>query len=274
MSQLRESIEDAITRILQKGPLPTRELIRGVGVSLHGVTRQGVYRALRKLKAEEKVVTHSKSVSLNLLWLRQMGEFFSLAQHFYSPQSNNPEPFLNLGDKEKLSLSFKTLVDLDVFASHVIHLLAEVMPSGEPIYVYNPHEVFAYGRQEAEQLLLEVVVEMERDVYLLSSRETPLDTALKARFSGSNVQYHIEPGLLPDDSDFYFNVYGDFVLEIRVDSEVTEDIEQFYRTHTVFDAQAQERIGDIFSKRARHRVTISRNHAKAARFKKMFSKYF
>ena len=238
------------------------------------MTRQGVYRVLRKLKLEEKIVIHGKSVSLNIQWLRKMSEYFSVAQYYYSPKHDNPNFFLNLKEHEKVSLTFKTLLDLDIFASHVIHMLAEIIGEHEPVFVFNPHEFFSYGRPESEKMLFEAMQEMKKQVFILSSHENPLDLALKKQFDGTRVQYHIVPIVPFDKGNYYFNVYGDYLLEITLDKNITAALEAFYVKTPVFDEQAEKELFEIFAHKSRHKLVITRNKKKTDTYKKFFSKYF
>lgn len=268
------SIEDAVIKLLQKGSLPISELIDKVDSLRHGATRQGVYRVLRKLKREEKIVIHKKSVSLNLQWLRRMSEYFSVAQYYYSPKHSSPDFFLNLEEREKIVFTFKTLLDLDIFASHVIHMLTEIMEEHEPVLAFNPHEFFSYGRREAEKMLFEAMREMKKQVFILSSHENPLDSALKKQFDGTSVQYHIVPTVPFDKGNYYFNVYGDYLLEFILDTRVGDELEAFYAKTVVFDDQAEKELSEIFVHKGRHKLTITKNKRKTGVYKKFFSKYF
>lgn len=238
------------------------------------MTKQGVYQALRKLKAEEKIVLHGRSASLNIQWLRKMGDFFSIAQHFYSPAHGNPDYVLNLREKEKVTFTFKTLVDLDIFTSHAIYMLAAIIDAHEPIYAFNPHEIFSYGRSESEAMLLEVMEEIHKQVLLLATHSSPLDSELKKRFSGTNVQYHIEHDVPFDTGKYYFNVYGGYLLEIHLDMRVSAELEMFFESTGSFTKEAQEKLSYIFATKGRHKVVISRNKTKSDRYKKFFAKFF
>lgn len=269
-----EHVEKLVIDTLQRGSCSTAALIESIDRQRKGVTKQGVYRVLRKLKKEEKVVQHGRSVSLNIQWLRKMSDFFSIAQHYYSPRQSNPDFFLNLREKEKVTFTFKTLVDLDAFASHVIHMLAEIMGENEPVYVYNPHEVFAYGRKEAEEMLLDAFEKLHKKLFVLSTYHSPLDEALKKQFTGTHVEYHIEEDVPFDTETYYFNVYSDYLLEIRLDRHIAGEIHAFYAETKVFNAAAEQQLAQVFLTKGRHRLTLSRNKAKAARYKKFFAKYF
>ena len=91
--QLKQPIEQLTLKTLQKGTISTIKLIENIFALRPKTTKQGVYRVLRKLKNEEKIVIHGKFVSLNLHWIKNMNEFFSLAQFYYSPKVASSDGF-------------------------------------------------------------------------------------------------------------------------------------------------------------------------------------
>ena len=274
MTTYSSHIEPVIVGILQRGPREIVDLIEEVRKSRGSVTKQGVYQSLRKLKAEEKIVLHGRSASLNIQWLRKMSDFFSIAQYFYSPAHGNPDYVLHLREKEKVVFTFKTLVDLDVFASHAIHMFAAIIDAHEPIYAFNPHEIFSYGRSESEAILLKAMEEINKQVLLLATHSSPLDSELKKRFAGTNVQYHIEHNVPFDTGRYYFNVYGQYLLEVYLDSHVSKELETFFKNTGSFTKEAQEELSRIFATKGRHKIVISLNKKKADKYKTFFAKFF
>ena len=67
MESTDKSVEEAVLNILQKGTLLGTEIVRQTSLLRTDTTKQAVYRVLRKLKKEEKIVIHGKSVSLNAI---------------------------------------------------------------------------------------------------------------------------------------------------------------------------------------------------------------
>ena len=116
-----QSIEDLVINALKKGTKTTSELIQNIALIRANSTKQGIYRVLRKLKGEEKIVIHGKLVSLNIQWLKTMGEFYSLAEFYYSGSSG--DTFLNLKGRDKIVYSFKNLNLLDAFGIHPLHII-------------------------------------------------------------------------------------------------------------------------------------------------------
>jgi len=267
-------IEDLVLQVLQKGTFSTIELISKVSEARSKTTKQGVYRVLRKLKDEEKILIHGKSVSLNIQWVKRMGDFFSLAQFHYSPRLGGSDNFLNLGAKDKIVYFFKNLNLLDSFGSHVLHMLDGVVSSDEPIFAYNPHEWFAYAREEAEEMLISTFNENKRAVLVTSTYDDPLDQELKRRFNNDLLQYHISTELFAGKSNYYFVIFGDYLIEIFIDEAIAEEINQFYKRTRTFDEKARGELLAVVSKMGRNRLVISRQKRKIESYKKLLSKNF
>lgn len=272
--QRNQSIEQLVLKILQKGTIPTIKLIESVSIIRLKTTKQGVYRVLRKLKAEEKIVIHGKSISLNLHWIKNMNEFFSLAQFYYSPKVASPDGFLNVREKDKIVYFFKNLNLLDSFWSHAFHMFAEVLDPKEPILVYNPHEWFAYARQETEQTLIKTMNEKNRQVLITVAHSDPLDKELKKKFGSDLLQYDIADKNIFEKQNYYLNIFGDCLIEVFIDQKIAKQIDDFFKKTKFFDDKAREELLEIISKNGKNKLVISRNKKKTEKYKKILSKNF
>ncbi|MEK7621988.1 MAG: hypothetical protein AAB415_02300, partial [Patescibacteria group bacterium] len=258
----------------QKGTMPTIKLIESVSAIRPKTTKQGVYRVLRKLRDEEKIVIHGKEASLNLHWLKDRNEFFSLAQFYYLPKVASPDNFLNVREKDKIVYFFKNLNLLDSFWSHAFHMFAETISPKEPIFVYNPHEWFAYARQETEQTLLKTMAEKTRQVLITVAHNEPLDRELRKKFSGDLAQYHIADKKIFEKDNYYFNIFGDCLIEVFIDQVISKQIDEFFTKTKIFDDQTSDELSVIVSKIGKNKLIISRNKKKAEKYKKTLSKDF
>ena len=270
----QEPIEQILFTLLQKGTMTIPELIEAIERTRPQTTKQGVYRVLRKLKNEEKIVIHGKSVSLNLHWIKNMSEFFSLAQYYSSPKLAADGSFLGIQEKDKVVYFFKNLKLLDAFWSHAFHMFNAVLPADKPILVYNPHEWFAYARPETEQTLLRAMKEKNRQVLVVVTHNESLDQKLKTRFSSDTLQYHSMDKKIFDKENYYLNIFGDFLIEVSIDQNIAQHIDTFFKKTQKFTNAAKEELMQIVSQAGRNKLTISRNKKKATKYKKMMSKYF
>jgi hypothetical protein len=74
---------------------------------------------------------------------------------------------------------------------------------------------------------------------------------------------------------FYFNTYGDYIIEVTLDPKTQKSIDDFYKSYTIWNDDAKARLNFIVSHmKGRNKLTISRNAKKAEKYKKLFRKYF
>ncbi len=268
-----KSVEDEVLKVLQQGTLLATEIIKKVALLRVSTTKQAVYRVLRKLKKEEKVAIHGKSVSLNIQWIKAMEEFFSLAQfHYYG--SAGTDSFLNIKGRDKITYSFRNLNLLDVFGIHALHIIGLVLEKKIPLFAYNPHEWFFWARHEAEEVFVDTMQKDERQLFLVSSHSDPLDLELRKHYQGDLLQYHIvESPLFPKDN-YYFCIFGDYLMEVYFDEKIINELDLFYKETKVWNESAKLALQKIVLKSSKNKLVLSRNLRKITRFKKMLSPYF
>lgn len=267
-----QSIEDLAINTLQKGSRSPKELVESISLIRANGTKQGVYRVLRKLKKEEKIVIHGRLVSLNLQWIKKMSEFYSLAEHYYSFRAG-ADSFLNLSDREKIIYFFKNLRLLDAFASHVLHMLNEIVDSKESTFVYNPHEWFFYAREEAEKMLVDAFTESKRQVLITSTHSDPLDQGLKQYYNNDLLQYNISSKTIGKDN-YYFLILGGYLIEVFIDEKMAREIDLFYKDTKMFDEEASKRLHELITRPSHNKLVISRNKNKIEKYKKALAKSF
>lgn len=270
---MKKGVEELVLENLQRGTLLATDIVRQASLLRPKTTKQGVYRVLRKLKKEEKVAIHGKSVSLNIQWVKSMSEFFSLAEFYYSGASGT-DSFLNIRGRDKIAYSFKDMNSLDVFGVHALHMMGMVVEKQIPLFVYNPHEWFFWARREAEEIFKVAMNKDERQLFLVSSHDDPLDLELKKYYQGDLLQYHIVEQPLFIKSSYYFVIFGDYLMEVYFDEKIVEELDQFYKETKEWNKEAKENLQKIILKSSKNKLIISRNSKKIARYKKMLTPFF
>jgi hypothetical protein len=148
-----------------------------------------------------------------------------------------------------------------------------IMPKGEPIYLYNPHQWFLLARTESETLLLKQGEDEGHPWYQYIAHKTPLDDFTKSFFKKPNLAHTQAKHYFKEN--YYVNIFGDFLIEVVLDPKTEQAIDNFYQTHTQWNIQAQDEITKIVSHiKGRNKLTISRNAKKSGKIKKMLGKYF
>jgi hypothetical protein len=272
MIQKPKTTEDYILLLLKGGPISTTNLLAKIQKSKSGLTKQGFYKTLRILIQEEVVVVRNKIVSLSHVWILKMSQFFENAKRSYSIETAG-EDFLLLGDGEKVSYTFKSPEQTDMFWGHAFSVLVDTMKE-DNVFLFNPHEWFLFARYDTERVLFDGVLKRNKKLFVLSGNNTPLDVFSKKDFDGDKSQYFTLDTNPFEKQNYYVNVFGDFLIEAWLDENVSQNIDAWYKKHTAATDEAIEELKQIVVQKGRNKFSISRNARKAEKIKSLFKKYF
>jgi len=274
MIGLQRSIENLIFSALQKGPLGTIELIEEIKKQRTGTSKQAVYQELKKLKKKEVIIIYNKKVSLSHVWVSKMAEFFDLARYRYVKTTNPGDDFLMLADGDKISYKFKSFEITDMFWGHLFFVLADVVPTENPFFIYNLHEWFFLARYESERNVYDSILKTGRQILLLNGAKDPLDAHVVKEFDGKKSQYYMANEIIFEKQNYYVTTIGDFIIEAWLDAKVSQEIDDLYKTTKVFNEDIKDKLIEIVKKPGKNKLVISRNTRKAEKLKKLFAKYF
>ena len=153
-------------------------------------------------------------------------------------------------------------------------LLSETLPNlNEPVYLYNPHEWFLLARRESELECIKLITQ-KRQFLLTVGGKTPLDHSVSGDFDGNKSQYYMADSPLFPKNNYYLNTVGDFIIEVRIDPSLAEQIKQLYAQTEKDITASKEQLKIIVHGKGRSKMTISRDRNKAEKFKKVLRKYF
>jgi DNA-binding PadR family transcriptional regulator len=265
------TIEEKIINMLKSGALLSTEIVKRIQDDRKDTPKQSVYKALRQLKQKEIITKVKKTISLHEVWIEEMRDFFSTVQ---SQNSAVEEPSaLTLKDKEFISYSFSSLISLDMFWAHAFMLFMKHSPAQQPIFLYNPHEWFLLARNKSEQGLMRTAKQMKKPWIHLVAGKTKLDLEIKHFYDQKYARVHFL-GKHIFGKDHYINIFGDFIIEVHLDSKSTEEIEKIYETYTTKEQALERFILIMESKKFRHKMKISKHQKNARKIRNIFSKYF
>ncbi len=265
------SIEELIIAGLKDGEKESIDLLTDVRESRPKTTKQGFYAALRGLKAEEAVSVRGKTVALNTTWIRRMQDVMAeLATAYLS--SEESFGLLSLKDKERASFYFNNSVSLDVFWGHSQNIFLHATPAYEPEYCYDPHYWFYIARPETEKRLLQEITGHGRQFLISIGGSDPLDRQIKSDFSTDLLQYNLDR--IFEKENYYITVIGDYITEVFLDEDVAAAVDAIYKRHDVITDEVRTRLEELSKRRARHRIRISRDAARAASLKKRLGRHF
>lgn len=272
----KQSLEYSIITKLQRQSWVIVELIDELRTSRPKLTKQAVYQSLRKLRSSEIVIIASKKASLSSVWIDRMYDFFLTAKNIYEGTTEiglSQGDFLSLEDGDQITYLFKNPKNTDIFWGHASNLLRTIMPSGEPLFIYTPHEWSMLAREETEKSLMKNGVEDGHPWYVYIPYKDPLDEFTKPKFTAPNLVHTERKHYFKEN--FYINTHGDYLIEVTMDPKTQKSIDDFYKTYTVWDDTAKARLNFIVSHmKGKNKLTISRNAKKAAKYKQLFKKYF
>lgn len=273
MKELIDStIEARIVEILRGGSINTTKLIEMIKKLRPGTPKQSVYLALRKLKKKEVVAISGKLVSLHEMWVIKMRNFFAKAGH---GQSESTEiNLINLEEKERVSYTFKSLLNLDMFWAHAFSSLMNGMKAEESMLVYNPHQWFLLIREKSETEIIKEAKKRKISWLQLVGRATTMDKEIRKYFDNQYTRSHLlEREIFPEN--YYVNCFNDLLIEVWIDEKAAEKIDQIYNKNKISVERVISELQEIIKdKNYEHKMRISRNSKKTEKIKRMFEKYF
>lgn len=257
--------EDTIIDLLSENPLQTHELVSRV-VRKNTVTKEAVYKSLRKLLKEEVIVKRGRVTSLSNQWVIDMAEKWRQAEAKYV---GKPEG-LRLAEKTSVVYTTKTIDELDTLWNHNIYQLVSLLPSGSHLYSSVPHYWFPSIRSKSEQRLMQTLKARGYVWHQMASNAKKLDRELKKYFPCEDIEYYAAD--IAEKN--YINVFGEYVLEVTLDKKAAQYIEEWYETHSSFNDASICELEKVLAIRGVYKLKIAKNKTKAARYRKIFSPYF
>lgn len=259
--------KEIIISLLSKGPIDSIELQKEVE-GRKTITKQGFYKALRELVAEEVVVKNKQIVALSNLWINKLQSFVTAVDEEYKQSSE----FIDLQEGETITYHFKTLESLDLFWMHQFFLIAKNF-STEPVIFYNPHEFWSLFRHQEQSLLYQWLQENKREVYFVIGGETSLDkeTTSYIKDFGIHVHHTKDTGL---KKNYFSTVTGEYCIETVLDMNTTNNINALYVDHPSWSTKTEQDLGMVLQNLKRSKVVIERNKEKAERLRKKLMRYF
>ncbi len=267
-------VEDHILDVLNEGQQNTLDLIQKVKVRRPQTTKQAIYKALRVLRGNETIVQNREEVALSSVWIRHLLDFAQKAELNYKHGDRPSINFLQLKQGEKISYTFTTFEATDMFWTHAVDVLSDVVPSSYPIFLYNPHEWFLLARHETEMDFFDHATKTGKKIFLIAGNKDPLDIHVSKYFDGKKSNYYASQKALFPKDNYYCNVFNDFVVEAWLDPKTSKMIDVFYKKTKGFDKNIQRDLLEIIRQKGRNKLVISRNKRKADTIRQIFKGYF
>ncbi len=255
-----------LARLFQRESLTTDELIRLVRVERGAVTKQGVYRVLRKLSREEKIVMYRSVISINLLWLMQLDALISKKA---APKSIIGD-LDKLKEREKISLKVRGLTGIDQVWTDIFLNIEKHVQADVPLYLFNPHNWFTVLREETDMMHVKHLLEERRPVFLTLGSRTPLEKVVKKIVEyGDDIQCAFNEHT---SLDRYVTVLDDYLFQIRLSKNDTGRIDSIFKN--IYRIPEAKRALQEIDTSISARITIEKSQRKVEQIKKSLSRNF
>lgn len=261
----KQTIDSYIIDLLTRGPVPTANIVATV-IKNKKVTKEAVYKALRILLKQEIIVKGGKSLSLSNQWVINMAEKWRSAEERYVGKAN----IKMLGEKSSVIYTCKTIDQLDSLWNHTILDISYTLKPEMTLLLYSPHYWFPLIRGGSEHNIIHTITKRGHRWLQLAGHTEPMDRNWRKYFPLKEIEYHAEN--IQEKS--YFNVLGDYILEITLDKKAVDYIHRWYKTNTTISDSVIHELEKVLSIKGTYKLKISKNPAKAQKLRKLFGKYF
>lgn len=270
-------LEEEVLDFLEEGPRRTTDIIETLALTC-AVTRQGVYKALRKLKKEEKVTVHKKMVSLSLVWLGQeLVRLSKVAKLYQSPGRGNF--FLALNAGEQVTFRFRTLQELDLFWVQAFLQIIPSLQKKEPVYTAGPHDWFAYARPSTDTAWIVAAERGSHPQRMVITHPAPLDKkvlAYRQRSRSSRIETCFGENPFHQSERKYFNIAGSWVFEAVLDERIAETLNSWIKRQRCLPLSGEEEkeLERILHMTGKHHLKISHAPQRSEKLQMKLEKFF
>ena len=257
--------EIVLSSLFHEGSLSVAALSTLIKKKRGVFTKQGLYRVLRKLKTEEKVVIYKGVISLNQLWVFTLRSLTQKASGGNSVIGNIAE----MKEGERIQLRLKGLDSIDRVWSDLFLSLEMFTPASLPLYLYNPHNWTILAREATDRVHIEQLEKKGRQTFLAIGSDTFLDKETVKLMKSKHVECSIYAGM---NEDTYIAVLGVFIFHIKFDAHTNLAVDHAFRESETID-ELKEKLRQLDTK-AKGKIMVERETGKALAWKKKFAKHF
>ena len=256
--------EIVLELLLDVRKVSIEELIKRVDQRRGGATKQGVYRVLRKLKRDGKVVIYKSSVSINTLWIEKLRSTtmgISRMSIFGDLSS--------LKKEEKVAIEGKGLVETDALWSEAFINIENKITTKHPLYLYNPHNWTILAQPETDRIHADRLRHKQRPIFLSIGGRMLLDKETVRLASLEKIHCSLSSVFR---SPHFIAIIGDYVLSVKLSQKGSALLDKVFRECVSPDeaARAIKAIGGGI----KAKIFIENNPARARDLKKKIARDF
>lgn len=265
----KPKVAEVIIDTLSTGQIDSLLLLEKVQAKMP-VTKQGFYRALRELLADEVVTKNKQVVFLSPVWVNKMQGFLGRLNTTSTQEVS--DTLLHLAEGDTMVFRFKSIVDLYLLWTHYFFIFCKETEG--PVVFFNSHNFWALIRSDIENEMYAWIKNNKKEAYSVVGYGTTLDRTtsdyVKDEY-GIQLAYEDSPSIKETE---FPAVFGDYVMSTVLDANTVIAIDALYKKYQKWEPAIQKELEDIISKMRRSKVVIERNKKKAERLRKKLMKYF
>lgn len=271
-----KNIENEIKERLIPGSWLLKDLVESVSIAA-SVSPQGVYKAIRKLKASEVVSVYGKFVSLSGVWISKEREKLAFAEQVY--KSSDDLKDLLSGKKERFSVSFKTLSEVDLFWTHAYIKFLDLVETNVHSCAIQPHDWYSYIRNETDEFWVQKHVNDGRLSRAVLTHSAGLDECVvrqRKEELGKLFEFTLNENPLKQKNTTYYSLLNPYIFTAEFDKKVATKLDDFIGRYNKLPLtiEAQTEISEIVEMKGNFRFTIEKSKKKAERMERKVKKYF
>jgi hypothetical protein len=265
-------IEEYVIELLDEGSLGGTDVFKSLQ-QLYSllVTKQAVYKSLRKLLKEEVINKTGNNYSLNRVWLQRVRAFTD--RHTEETNRIDAMNILGFEDGDSVTYRFKNPFLMDITWGHLYDIVHEQADQKQIMLNHHPHEWLMISRKETESYAFNKFNKDKKIVFFTISGKTPLDRKFQKDWSSEYVKINLGEsyGLQPNQ---YISVIGGYIFEITTDPEFEKRVDDFFNKNDYIDEAAQKQINAISKQKYKSKLKLSKNKKKADAWRRKYKQDF
>lgn len=269
--EINQKLDDLIVGLLsKKAALSADSLHNQLFENGKEFTIQAVYKTLRHLEEAGVVVKNKKKYSLRLSWVVDLADLAKKASFNYrkSAQASLPQK------DRRIIWHFTDLLSLNNFWSQILLLLIERSES-RTLLTWMPHPWFHLLYSEQEEQYIRSLALTNTRLYLINGGQTFLDHWAERYWQDRNIEFSsAESTFGKEEANIYLNVIDDYILIVKLDGEITGEIEKLFQSVSSMDDIEFSELFRIFGQKVRTSMWLENNPEKAAAYHKKFKNFF
>lgn len=227
-----------------------------------GYTKQGVYKVLRLLYTEGKILWVKTHIEVHLLWLHDEIELLAKAL----PKK---EIVFQKFTEKKQTYTVKTLTELEnVYGQILISIIGSLQGTITDFLFYDIHNYTYVNTVPIVDWYIDFIFKNKGSVYLLVGSKSPLDLALKKKNKMKSIQIHC----IDKKWNVNLSVFGDYVITVHTGKKILNAMNGIFENST--EESARKPLEKLYNEKSLHKIVVEKNPAKAKEIEKEFRKYF